>query len=157
MLIRALVSEEAQTRDLIAIVDCFLANADHPTHEVVEHIRCLDSVRSQLNGNDRDRLAPVWLLSNELAALLAAAVLREGDAAVLAIEPELTQEVLAAVRVAVGEAQDAPNGVILVDDWRLRPFVRRLVELEFPHLWVLSRREAFEPDARRVVATIALD
>jgi type III secretory pathway component EscV len=49
------------------------------------------------------------------------------------------------------------NPVIFVEDWRMRPFVRKLVELEFPHLAVLSRREAVAPDSRQVLATIEVE
>ena len=39
----------------------------------------------------------------------------------------------------------------------VRPFVRKLIELEFPHLWVVSRREAIDADTMPVIATIELD
>jgi type III secretion protein V len=77
---------------------------------------------------------------------------------VLALEPEPTQEALTAVRNEVANLPPtAQNPVIFCEDWRVRPFVRKLVELEFPHLQVVSRRESTDADARPVIATIELE
>jgi type III secretory pathway component EscV len=77
---------------------------------------------------------------------------------VLAIEPQLTQDALTAVRSEVAQlAPIAKNPVLMVDDWRVRSFVKKLVELEFPHLAVLSKREAVSPDSRLVLATIEVE
>src|SRR5262249_22972405 len=61
-----------------------------------------------------------------------------GSHAVLAMEPARCQTALSAIRNGASGDGEAS---ILVDDPQLRPFVRRLVELEFPNLAVLSRPE----------------
>ncbi len=61
-----------------------------------------------------------------------------GDEYYLALEPEVTQDLLAAVRNEV--VGDEPMG-ILVEDPTLRRYVRSLVQLEFPRLHVLALSE----------------
>ncbi|MCI0661599.1 MAG: hypothetical protein L0220_11040, partial [Acidobacteria bacterium] len=57
-----------------------------------------------------------------------------------AIPPEETQELLSAVRVAIDqEPQD--KLALMTEADTIRPFVRRLIELEFPRVDVLSSRE----------------
>jgi type III secretory pathway component EscV len=59
------------------------------------------------------------------------------------------------IRTARRRLHTEPRGraVLIVDDWRLRPFVRSLIEIEFPQLAVVSRREV---GATEVVATVEL-
>jgi hypothetical protein len=154
--LQALLAEEVPIKELSSICDCYLGNLDLPTYDIPEQIRCLEAIRKDLLGNSPD--TPVWLLGKNLISVIDHGILRDGEAAVLAVEPEPTQAALTAVR---NEATKLPptgrNPVLLVDDWHTRPFVRRLVELEFPHLAVLSRREALAADARPVLATIEME
>lgn len=154
--LRALLVEEVSIRELPAICDRYLATQHRPTHEIAEEIRCLEPVRAEIAGNSAE--TPVFELGPGFAELMAGAIKRDGDAAVLALEPEPTQDALSAVRQAVGDAPARNRTpVLLVDDWRIRSFVRKLIELEFPHLAVLSRREAVAPDAMPVVGTIDVE
>jgi flagellar biosynthesis component FlhA len=45
--------------------------------------------------------------------------------------------------------------VLVVDTGRIRPFLRKLVELEFPRLYVLARLELLDGSAARVVGQVA--
>jgi hypothetical protein len=58
---------------------------------------------------------------------------------------------LSAVRSAVDRLPaDGLDPFLLVEDWRLRRPLRKLVELEFPHLRVLARRELADLDAAAI-------
>jgi len=153
--IQALLSEEVPIKDLPAICDRYLESERLPTHEIPEEIRCLEVVRKDIIGNMPG--TPIYRLGDRFVALIAGGIRRAGEAAVLALKPEPTQEALTAVREEVAKLpRTAKNPVLFVEDWRIRAFVRKLVELEFPHLWVLSRREALAPDSMPVLATIEL-
>lgn len=103
---------------------------------IVESIRSLPAFRSRLPGND-PRYS-ILELGSSWEAEIRNAVYQFGSHSLLAIEPEPCQRALSAFRGGVGGQQ---NVVAVVDDPELRPFVRLLIEIEFPNIPVLSRQE----------------
>ena len=84
-------------------------------------------------------------------------VFEDGHGQVLGLSPELGQEMLSAVRTEISKlGKEATNPVVIVDDWRLRPFMRRLTELEFPHLAIVARRELIEPAASPTIGVLEI-
>lgn len=154
--IQALLTEEVPIKELPSICDYYLDSQRLATCDIPEEIRWHDPIRRSILGNTPD--TPLYPLGEKFVALISAGIRRDGDAAVLALEPEPTQEALTAVR---NEVKNLPptskTPVLFVEDWRIRTFVRRLVELEFPNLAVLSRREALGADSRPVLATIEME
>jgi tetratricopeptide (TPR) repeat protein len=151
--LRALLSEQVPIKELSLICERYLESPEMATYELAEQVRCLDAVRALIPGNSPE--TPIYRLGESLVELITSGIRRDGEAAVLALEPEPTQDALTAVREEVSRlAPTAANPVLFVEDWQIRPFVRKLVELEFPHLAVLSRREALAADSRKVLATI---
>jgi tetratricopeptide (TPR) repeat protein len=154
--IQALLAEEVPIKELESICDCYLDTEKLPTWEIPEEIRCLETVRKDIPGNSPE--GPMYKLGQNLVSRIAQGLQSDGEATVLALEPEPTQEILTAIRSEVRKLPPTiQNPVLFVEDWRMRPFVRKLVELEFPHLAVLSRREACAPDTRPVLATIEIE
>ena len=104
--------------------------------EIAERLRLLPAIRESLPGrNERSYLRA----SEGFEAEIRRSLYRKSDRIVLAITPERCQEALEAVRVRVGKN----HGVaFVVADPAVRPFVRRLVEMEFHDLAVLSAAEA---------------
>jgi flagellar biosynthesis protein FlhA len=154
--IQALLAEEVPVRELPSICDCYLVSQNLRTYEIPEEIRSLEAVRKDIPGNSPD--TPIYRLGENLVSLIGQGIQRNGEAAVLALEPEPTQDALTAIRNEVANLlPTSRNPVLFVEDWRMRSFVRKLVELEFPHLAVLSRREAYAPDSRLVLATIEVE
>lgn len=152
----ALLAEQIPIHEMAALGRRYLETVDLPTHEIAEELRCLEPLRTSLRWNQRDN--PVYRLGERFCQLIHQGIRRVDAAAVLALEPEPTQAALTAVRDEVSHLDPTVrNPVILVDDWRARPFVRKLIELEFPHLAAISRREALDPDAMPVIATIELE
>lgn len=153
----ALLDEQLPAKPLDLLARCYLERVGAPVAEIAEDFRCVDAVNAHL----RQDLGQwqVFQLAADFVDVIARHVLWEDDVAVLALEPEATQEALAAVRRVVGTpvAHHEKVQVIVVDDWRLRPFVRRLVELEFPRLRVVARRELAMAALPAATNTIALD
>jgi type III secretion protein V len=89
-------------------------------------------------------------LGEECAAIVGNRVKRDGDAAYLAIPPELTKEFLSAVRERIGDLPPGRQAAIVVESPRIRRLVRRVVELEFPAAKVVARRELEDLDPRRL-------
>jgi type III secretory pathway component EscV len=70
---------------------------------------------------------------------IATNVQRVDDKTFLALSPDDTQEILAGLRPLF-----SPNGVLTVlvtKSSQVRPFVRRLAQIEFPRLYVMSQDE----------------
>jgi flagellar biosynthesis component FlhA len=70
---------------------------------------------------------------------IASSIMREGGKTFFAILPEDAQELLTEVRGIAATCDQ--RCVFVTRDARTRPFVRRLLELEFPDLMVIAREE----------------
>jgi type III secretion protein V len=111
-----------------------------------------ERVRHALSGQitakftrGRDSL-PVLLLDPEIEVLVGSAIQPTSVGAYLALEPQHSEDILAAIRGQVISLGPRAAGVpILVTAVEVRPFIRKLVSLEFPSLHVLSRQD-LEPD-----------
>ncbi len=162
-LLKMFADEEVPIKEMETICSIYLdlTEKNTPIYEILETLRNHDKIRTMLNVNKWDietgvesRL--VYELDEEIIEMIRNGIVTEGDVELLALEPEPTQEILAAVR---NEVKNLPpetrNPIVMTPDWRIRRHVRKLVELEFPHLMVMSRREIVKPP--KAIATIRLD
>src|SRR5262249_53826098 len=134
---RALVSEEVPIRpfhDVCATFRNMYANGVN-LQEIVERIRLLPAFRERLPGNDGRRT--LMNLGTGFEAEIRRSLYKCDGRSILAMTPERCQAALAAVR---NQVSGRPHALV-VDDAALRPYVRKLVELEFADLPVLSRAE----------------
>jgi type III secretory pathway component EscV/tetratricopeptide (TPR) repeat protein len=120
--------------------------------EVAEAIRSLPSLRPRLPGNNPE--FEILSLSANFETDIRNAVYRNRSGPVLAMEPENCQNALTAVR---NELSVDRKMALVTEDAELRPFVRLLLEIEFPNNPILARRE-LRPDAEfRTVGVVELD
>jgi flagellar biosynthesis component FlhA len=139
--LRALAEEEVPINAEEAILEAFLeTQRGQDTLATVHAVR--RRLRDRLPGNHPD--TEHLVLPSQLEARVAAGVSGEGDRRRLALAPEETQEVLAEIRTLV--QGDKGQRALVVRDAELRPFVRRLVQLEWPSLHVLARGEILSLD-----------
>jgi type III secretory pathway component EscV/tetratricopeptide (TPR) repeat protein len=139
---RALLAEGAPITPFGEIYDVVdqLCTEDANPQNIVETVRSLPAVLPRLPGNDaRHSVMP---LGPRFEDEIRKAIYHAGSYSVLAMAAERCQEALAAIRNAAGDGRDI---VIVVEDAQLRPFVRLLIEIEFPNIPILSRREV-RPD-----------
>lgn len=134
---RALLSERAPISPFREIYDLFeqLHSAGVGLQDIVEKVRSLPSIRERLPGNRPGY--PLFETGPAFEAEIRNSVYRSDHHALLAMEPEPCQALLVAVRDTVANRRAA----LVVNSTELRPFVRLLVEIEFPQLHVLSRAE----------------
>ena len=104
--------------------------------EIAERVR--PALRAVLPGNDgkRQRMA----LSDEFESVVGLSVREREGKRFLAIAPAVAQNLLSELRARLGgvEQEDA---ALVVRQPGLRPFMRRLIESEFPWLPVLAEHE----------------
>jgi len=136
---RSLLMEELAIAPTNTLISHYLACVEEPTVEVAERMRQTPAIHAQLTRDVADWC--LYVLADSYEARLREGVHQGKDGAVLSLEPEATQELLAAVRTAVGSLTQDKRQVLVVQDWYLRPFVRSLLVLEFPDLRVVARRE----------------
>jgi predicted negative regulator of RcsB-dependent stress response len=137
--VRCLVAERVPIGQFADVHRLFLDGEARglATYQIVEEIRGADFIKPHLWGNDGSyqlfQLGPGIARSIDLA--------RRGSEAggrVLAMEPQLVQDILGAVRAAVG---DVRRPAVVVPGSGRAALARSLVEIEFPNLPVLSLRE----------------
>lgn len=138
-----LLDERVPLPELPPVVHCFeamrAAGADRLA--IVDAVRRLPRVRPLLPGNEPGNtllaLGEVW------EERLARAITLDRGQPVLALEQQVTQRCLAALREALAAAP--PAIALLIENARVRRFARKLVELEHPQLAVLARDELAAP------------
>lgn len=145
---KCLAEEEVKLTKLEKVCRLYLTlqEREAPIYEIIEELRMIDELRQSLHGNRGDEdVTVVYLLGDDVVKLIREGSHTSGNTARLMLTPENTQEILTAVRNEVGNLPPtSQNPVVLVEDWRLRRHVRRLVELEFPHLPVMASREGLK-------------
>jgi len=150
--LRALLAEQVPITPLPALVDRFLALAQKARNlpTVVETIRRLPEFRARLPGEN----TVLYSLDDGLEAEVRKSLYTADPVPVLAMTPKVIQEVLTAMR---GSLRRKGLEAIVVSDPGIRAHLRKLVESEFPRLFVLARDELLEERARKPQQRIALE
>jgi type III secretory pathway component EscV len=150
---RGLLAERVPIKPVDRIWDRFiqLAREGIPLAEIIEEIRYLPDVRTSLPGNsgNYNLYATGELFESEVRKR----VRTQNGEPYLEVEYEEYQRLITAVRSSVAQATQA---VLLIDDRQLRAQIRRVVEVQFPNLPVLSRRELLAPLESRVRSEVHL-
>lgn len=153
---KALLAEEASLSPFAAVYDAFQRSysAGAGRQSMVERIRALPELGPGLAGNQRGYEAVPLGPHYELE--LRRAIYYSGPHSLLAMEPERCQAALTALRNGLaGTGSVSVSTSLVVDDPDLRPLLRRMIELEFPSIPVLSKRE-LRRDSRVAQAPIDL-
>jgi type III secretion protein V len=108
-----------------------------PDDDVDAEVRAVRlALKSSLPGNEPG--AERVTLPYEVERTIGAALPRSGRTVWLALPPETTQQVLGIIRSLV---RPGVRQVLVAADPGVRPFVRRVVELEFPDVMVMASEE----------------
>ena len=150
IVLKALLRERVSIQPLAAIYDKFirLRDAEVSLVTVVERVRQSSQLRATLPGTWST--FSYYRLTEAAESFIESALDNTGPQPVLAMEPEPCQAALTKVRDFVNAKQPLGSFAILTRKTHLRPHVRRLVELEFPHLWILSEEEMTEETKKRI-------
>jgi type III secretion protein V len=152
---RRLVEEGISLRNLKDILGALAEWAPHERDPVAltEHVRAaLRRVITYRYAGDGGALA-AYLLDPMIEDAIRESVQRTPTGSYLALEPQLSSDIVAAVGRAVGPGA---AGAVLLTGAEIRRYVRRLVETEHPNLAVLSFQE-LAPEAQiRPIARISV-
>jgi len=158
-ILRRLVEEEIQIRDLRSILQSLAewGQVEHDTVMLTEYVRsALKRYISHKYTRGQNTLI-VYLLDPQIEETVRSSIQHTSSGSYLALEPEITQEILSAVRTEVGSLPPTAQNPVILTTMEIRRYFRKLVELEFPHLAVLSYQE-LSPDMNiQPIARISLD
>jgi type III secretion protein V len=143
---RRLVEEGISLRNARDVLGALAEWAPHERDPVVltEHVRAaLRRTITHRHAGDAGTLA-AYLLDPIIEDAIRDAIQKTPTGSYLALEPQLSQDILAAVRRAVGPGV---AGAVLLTGAEIRRYVRRLIETQHPELAVLSFQE-LTPDAQ---------
>jgi type III secretion protein V len=136
--LQALLREQVPIKQLDAILTEFAtaSNAQLDVIEITERVRM--ALRADLLGNATTRT--LIKLPQPLEQMIAEGIRRQNGKVFLALTPERTQEFLSKFRNEVDDRSEHTL-TLVVSTSALRPFVKRVVELEFTTLPVLAETE----------------
>lgn len=142
--LKAMLQEDIGIGNMEAIVEA-LSRRDLQ-HDGIDE--CIELARCSLSAQIGERFLAgqtalrVLVATGQVEALLLGGLQRTDSGSLFELDPEILQHLLAAVRQRMHALGDDAEGVaLLVADSRIRCCLRRLVMLEFPKLYVLSRQE----------------
>lgn len=146
-ILRRLVEEGVSVRDLRTVLQTLAEWGPVET----DGVQLTEQVRSSLRraishqaARGSDTLV-VYLLDNQIEETVRSSIQHNASGSFLALEPEITQEILAAMRKDLSHRSPTAQRPVLLTAQDVRRFVRKLVELEFPEVDVLSFQE-LSPD-----------
>jgi type III secretion protein V len=158
-ILRRLIEEEISIRDLRSILQSLAewGQVEHDTVMLTEYVRAaLKRYISHKYTRGQNTLI-VYLLDPQIEETVRSSIQHTSSGSYLALEPEITQEILSAVRTEVGSLPPTAQNPVILTTMEIRRYFRKLVELEFPHLAVLSYQE-LSPDMNiQPIARISLE
>lgn len=156
--LQRLVQEGISIRDVKAILDALAewGRMEKDAVMLTEYVRTtMKRYISFRYTQGRDTLF-VHLIDPEIEDVIRGAVRRTPTGSFLLLDPSIAQDILAALRGALHNLPPTAQRSVLVTDIELRRFVRKMVELEFPDLSVLSFQELAPELNIQPVARISL-
>ena len=158
-IMRRLVEEEISIRDLRSVLQALAewGQVESDTVMLTEYVRnALKRYISHKYTRGGNTLV-VYLLDPQIEETVRSSIQHTQSGSYLALEPEITQEILTSVRNEVGNLPPTAQNPVILTTMEIRRYFRKLVELEFPHLAVLSYQE-LSPDMNiQPIARISLE
>ncbi|MEW5853632.1 MAG: type III secretion system export apparatus subunit SctV [Myxococcota bacterium] len=157
-ILRRLVEEEISIRDLRSILQALAewGPVENDTVMLTEYVRAaLKRYISHKYTRGQSTLI-VYLIDPQIEETVRSSIQHTSSGSYLALEPEITQEILAAVRNEIGNLPPSAQQPVILTTMEIRRYFRKLVELEFPHLAVLSYQELSPEMNIQPIARISL-
>jgi type III secretion protein V len=154
--LRRLVEEGISLRNLRDVLGALAEWAPHERDPVVlaEHVRAALRRTITFQHARGGGVLSAFMLDGLIEDTIRDAIHKTPTGSYLALEPQLSRDIVNAVSRALGPSADA--GIVLLTNAEIRRYVRRLVETEHPALAVLSYQELAPEAEIRPVGRISL-
>ncbi len=142
-ILRRLAEEGISLRNLPRILEVLADRAQ----QVKDPVALTEEVRSGLSRYITHKYAGadgsvvVYVVDREVEETVSGAIRQTDEGNFLALPPDVTQKLMAAVREQVANDLESGREPIILTDQRVRRYVRKLVSLEIPNAVVLSYQE----------------
>ena len=135
-----LVEEEVSVRDLKAILQvlCDWGRVEHDALTLTEHVRVGLKKRICYQISQGRPLLFVYRLDPEFEEMFRNSIRQSAVGAYLAMDPEMSQQVMEAARAQIGNLPPGAQKPVIVTDSEIRRFVKKLIDFVVPEVTVLS-------------------
>ena len=156
--LKRLAQEEIAVRDLRTILQALAqwGKVENDPVMLTEYVRTELKRYISFKYTGGKNLLVVYLLDPEIEDIVAGAVQQTETGNYLALDPESTQEILKAVRKQIGNLPPSAQRPVILTGMNIRRYIKKIVELEFPSLVVLSFQELASEVRVQPVARISL-
>lgn len=141
--LQRLVQEGISIRDLKSIFEALSewGRVEKDATQLTEYVR--GSMRRYISfryAGIRETLF-VYMLDPEIEDVIRGAIRRTTTGTYLSLDPNIAHDILEAIRREIENVPPTAQKPVIITDAEVRRFVRKMVELEFPELTVLSYQE----------------
>ena len=157
-ILRRLIEEDIGVSDMALILEALSQCNSDVRDTVVLAEKARHALSKQITAKftqDRDAL-PVLTLDSEIEDRMSDAIQHTRLGSYLALDPEVTQDILSAIRTQINSLNAKAVEPVILTSWEIRRYVRKMVELEFPWLYVLSRHDLEPNPPLQILAEIRL-
>jgi type III secretion protein V len=142
--LQRLVQEGISIRDIKSILDALgeWGRIEKDPVMLTEYVRSSLKRYISYRYTEGREVLYVYLLDPEIEDVIRAAIRpRTTIGSFFSLDPSIAQDILAAMRREIGDLPPTAQKPVIITDIELRRFVRKMVELEFPTLAVISYQE----------------
>jgi type III secretion protein V len=141
--LKRLLSEEISIKDIKTILQTLaeFGPTERNTVNLTEHVRvALARYLCYRFGHGQETLL-VYLLAPDIEDMIRSSIVNQGNGSYLALEPDIAQGILNACRYELGQLPPSATQPVLLTTQEIRRYVRKLIEIEFYEVAVMSYQE----------------
>lgn len=142
-ILKRLVSEEISIRDMRTILEALIewGQVEKDPVMLAEYVRSNLSRQISYKFSGGQNILPAYLLSSDLEETIRSAIRQTSSGSYLALDPDVSQNIVAQIKSTVGELVPQAQTPVLVTATDVRRYLRKLIEVELYELPVLSYQE----------------
>ena len=142
-ILQRLVQEGISIRDIKSILEALSewGRVEKDATQLTEYVR--GAMRRYISfryAGVRETLF-VYMLDPEIEDVIRGAIRRTSTGTYLSLDPNIAHDILEAIRREIDSLPPTAQKPVVITDAEVRRFVRKMIELEFPELTVLSYQE----------------
>ncbi len=141
--LQRLAQEEIPIRDFRAILQSLArwGQVEKDPATLAEYVRSdlKQQISFKFSGGSRE--LAVYLLDPQIEGAIRSAIQRTAQGSYLALDPDTARKILAAARKSLGNLPSTASRPIILTAVDVRRYIKKLLELDLPHVVVLSYQE----------------
>ncbi len=140
---KRLIQEQISIKDLKTIMEALSewAQSEKDTVLLTEYVRTSLKRYISYKYSQGQSVISVYLLDPEIEDMVRGGIKQTSAGSYIALDPDTTQMILQAMRKTIVPPQAGIQAPVLVTAVDVRRFVRKLIEVDFPYLSVISFQE----------------